>query len=251
VEQAVEGSLRRVFPTSLQPIQLAKAGARAMEQAQVIGIDGREVPNRYDLRLAPPDLERFGEYADALARQVGEYLTGYAEERGLQPVAPIQVHLVADQALRVGSVIADARFVDLAPEVRSHVDAAVEGTRRLLLADVAAARASAPPAQQSLVLRDADGQSYPLEPRNGLVRLGRATDNDIVLESPRVSRYHAQLRCVDNSWLVYDLESTNGTYVDGQRLASTRPAALRRGSRLRLGDQDLEVATSGRTRGPR
>ena len=38
MEQAIEGSLRRVFPTSLQPIQLAKAAARAMEQAQIVGV---------------------------------------------------------------------------------------------------------------------------------------------------------------------------------------------------------------------
>jgi len=44
VEQAVEGSLRRVLPTHLQPVQLAKAAARAMEEAQIIGVRGAEVP---------------------------------------------------------------------------------------------------------------------------------------------------------------------------------------------------------------
>src|SRR5437764_7624807 len=96
MEQAVEGSLRRVFPTPLQPVQLAKAAARAMEQAQVIGILGPEVPNRYELHLAPTDLARFGDYSSTLVRQVGEYLTDYARERGLQPVADIQVHVTED-----------------------------------------------------------------------------------------------------------------------------------------------------------
>ena len=48
MEQAVEGSLRRVFPTTLQPVQLAKAAARAMEEAQVVGLRGAEVPNCTD-----------------------------------------------------------------------------------------------------------------------------------------------------------------------------------------------------------
>ena len=44
MEQAVEGSLRRVFPTAPQPVQLAKAAARAMEQAQVISLRGAKCP---------------------------------------------------------------------------------------------------------------------------------------------------------------------------------------------------------------
>ena len=65
MEQAVEGSLRRVFPTTVQPVQLAKAAARAMEEAQLIGLHGAEVPNSYRLRLAPSDLERFQQGAPA------------------------------------------------------------------------------------------------------------------------------------------------------------------------------------------
>src|SRR5215211_311078 len=85
-EQAVEGSLRRVFPTALQPVQLAKAAARAMEDAQVIGVRGREVPNSYRLRLAPADLQRFADYRATLARELTTYLVDYARERGLRPV---------------------------------------------------------------------------------------------------------------------------------------------------------------------
>ena len=62
MEQAVEGSLRRVFPAQLQPVQIAKAAARAMEDTQVVGIAGVEVPNRYQVSLSPADVERFGDY---------------------------------------------------------------------------------------------------------------------------------------------------------------------------------------------
>src|SRR6185437_5109214 len=87
MEQAVEGSLRRVFPTSLQPVQLAKAAARAMEQAQVIGVHGPQVPNSYRLRLAPADLERFATYRASLSQELAQYLVDYAHERGLRPIA--------------------------------------------------------------------------------------------------------------------------------------------------------------------
>ena len=139
MEQAVEGSLRRVFPTPLQPVQLAKAAARAMEQAQVVGVRGPEVPNRYELRVAPTDLERFGEYSRALADQVRTYLEDYARERGLRMIAEPRVEVVPDAGQRRGTVRASARFADLAPGVQHEIDEAAEGTRRLGLADLAAA----------------------------------------------------------------------------------------------------------------
>ena len=96
MEQAVEGSLRRVFPTTLQPVQLAKAAARAMEEAQVVGLLGAEVPNVYRLRLAPDDLARFSEYTATLSRELSRYLVDYARERRLRPVGEPQVELTVD-----------------------------------------------------------------------------------------------------------------------------------------------------------
>src|SRR5438309_8281495 len=102
MEQAVEGSLRRVFPIAVQPVQLAKAAARAMEEAQVIGLRGAQVPNRYRLRLAPGDLERFAEYRNSLSRELAQYLTDYAHERGLRPITAPSVELIPDARVRGG-----------------------------------------------------------------------------------------------------------------------------------------------------
>src|SRR5712691_9667494 len=243
MEDAVEGSLRRVFQTTIQPVQLAKAAARAMEEAQLIGLHGAEVPNSYRLRLAPADLARFADYRVTLARELNAYLLEYARDRGLRPIAEPRVELVEDRGVRAGSVRAEARFVDLAPARESEIEAAVAGTRRLRLADLAGARPSQPPQaiEGALWLTDRDGLRFALEPPMGVVRVGRAADNEIAIDNQRVSRYHAQLRWVESSWLVYDLDSTNGTFVDGQRVAPTQPRVLGPGAQLRLGDHDLEI----------
>ena len=242
VEQAVEGSLRRVFPTAVQPVQLAKAAARAMEDAQVIGLRGAEVPNKYDLLLAPDDLERFGDYATTLSGELSRYLAEYARDRGLRLVAEPRVELQPDADVHAGSVRAQARFVDLAPPTRREIDAAVEGTRRLRLADLAEARAASPAvSERGIWLEDRLGLRAPLDPQLGIVRLGRATDNDVVIANQRVSRYHAQLRWVESAWLVYDLDSTNGTFIDGERVFPSQPRPLRAGASLRLGDHELVV----------
>jgi hypothetical protein len=243
MEQAVEGSLRRVFPTSLQPIQLDKAAARAMEQAQVIGRRGREVPNVYELHVAPSDLARFGGYRQTLVDEVRAYLVEYAHARGLRPIGEPSIQLIEDPHVRAGSVQSRARFVGLSDVEQRDLADAVEGTRHLRLAELAAAEPARSPSGQppQLMLRDATGLQFSLDPALEVVRLGRGVDNDVVLASTHVSRYHAQLRWVESSWLVYDLDSTNGTWVDDDKLLSGQPRALRAGSRLRLGDHELEV----------
>ncbi|HEY2593458.1 MAG TPA: DUF3662 and FHA domain-containing protein [Chloroflexota bacterium] len=243
MEQAVEGSLRRVFPTSLQPILLDKAAARAMEQSQVVSRRGLEVANVYELYLAPSDLTRFGDYRATLSAEVRQYLVEYARERGLRPVGEISVQLSEDPKARAGSVQARARFVGLSTADQHDLDTAVEGTRRLRLADLAAAEQTHTPSSRGpeLLLTDGAGLHYPLDPGLEVVRLGRGLDNEVVLASSHVSRYHTQLRWVESTWLVYDLDSTNGTWLDQERLAAGQARALRAGSRLRLGDHELEV----------
>ncbi len=250
MEQAVEGSLRRVFPTTLQPVQLAKAAARAMEEGRVVGLRGAEVPNLYRLHLAPTDLERFGTYRQTLSRELAEYLIEYARDRGLRPIAEPSVALVGDVRVRKGRVRAEAQFADLPEDRRAEVEAAVGGTRRLRLAELAATdargsgRTDEADAGGGATLWLSGGEvRYALPPEWPLVRVGRAADNDLVVSQPRVSRYHAQLRQVESTWLVYDLDSTNGTFVDGQRVESSRPVRLSAASRsLRLGDVDLRVS---------
>lgn len=59
------------------------------------------------------------------------------------------------------------------------------------------------------------GKRFPITER---VRLGRGTDNDIVLPSPDVSRQHAELLQTGDGWIVRDLGSMNGTSVNGQEV---------------------------------
>jgi hypothetical protein len=251
LEQAVEGSLRRVFPTTVQPVQLAKAAARAMEAARVIGVAGPEVPNQYRLRLSAADMARFAEYSTVLTEQVARYLASYARERHLHAVSVLSVELVQDESVRSGSVRAEARFVGLPPGQERRLESAVEDTRRLRLADLESARASRTSAKgiEGWVLVDRFGVACALDPSTGLVRIGRAADNDLVIESKRVSRYHAQARWIQTSWLIYDLNSTNGTWLDEERVVAAQPRALHLGARVRLGDHELEIREGGR-RGP-
>jgi hypothetical protein len=50
-----------------------------------------------------------------------------------------------------------------------------------------------------------------------VVNIGRRLDNHIVIDDPRVSRYHCQIRAINKRFVVFDLNSTGGTFVNGQR----------------------------------
>lgn len=55
--------------------------------------------------------------------------------------------------------------------------------------------------------------------RQSVVNIGRRLENHIVINDPRVSRSHAQLRSSKGSYVIFDLNSTGGTYVNGQRIS--------------------------------
>ncbi len=57
---------------------------------------------------------------------------------------------------------------------------------------------------------------FPLE--TPVVNIGRRLDNTLVIDDPRVSRNHAQMRSVDGRYVIFDLNSTGGTFINGKRI---------------------------------
>lgn len=79
---------------------------------------------------------------------------------------------------------------------------------------------------------------YPLDRR---LTLGRGKDNDLRIQDPGVSRHHAVVSLVAEQIVLEDLNSTNGTFVNGERVSR---AALVSGDRIRLGRATLRVVAA-------
>ena len=60
---------------------------------------------------------------------------------------------------------------------------------------------------------------YPLV--KAVISIGRRLENDLVIDDPRVSRNHAQLRALEGHYVLFDLSSTGGTFVNGSRIHET------------------------------
>ncbi len=92
---------------------------------------------------------------------------------------------------------------------------------------------SSPEAGDAWSLNSADGKSSPLVA--GVTKIGRGEGNDLQIDTLKVSRFHAELRLSDGVLEVVDLGSTNGTFVNGERLAPREPRALNPGDEVCFG----------------
>jgi len=72
-------------------------------------------------------------------------------------------------------------------------------------------------------------------------RLGAESDNDLILNDPYISKYHARMRWDGAVWWVEDLGSANGSMVDGQICLPSQPRPMRSGDHLKLGDMLFEL----------
>ena len=77
------------------------------------------------------------------------------------------------------------------------------------------------------------------------VTLGRGDECDIVVKDPNWSRRHAAIHCEDGSFVIDDLGSANGTYVNGRRVQGREPEPLFFGATITIGDT-LLTFTYGR-----
>jgi putative peptide zinc metalloprotease protein len=105
----------------------------------------------------------------------------------------------------------------------------------------------APPIPRLLALTFQSGPEPPLLESNllspfvmtpGVTSIGRMTDNSVILSDAQVSRHHAVIqRDETGRYLVEDLQSTNGTFLNGTRLRT--PSTIKAGDLLKIGDTEL------------
>lgn len=74
-------------------------------------------------------------------------------------------------------------------------------------------------------------------------RIGRSNDNDIVVFDSQCSRFHAQIELLDSGYVLSDQGSTNGTFLNGQRLS--QPARLQAGDVITIGETSYQVVRKG------
>lgn len=80
------------------------------------------------------------------------------------------------------------------------------------------------------------GASNSFQLAKDVVAVGRSSGNDVALDAASVSRYHVTLSRENGQIVLRDLDSVNGTYVDGKRIQANEPILLRGGEEILVGD---------------
>jgi hypothetical protein len=109
--------------------------------------------------------------------------------------------------------------------------------------------ATQPISRNRLTIRHLDGhvESRALPGADKPIRIGRGTDNDFIIDDPRVSRHHAQIRRAEAGLEVLDLGSANGTTIDALELSPNEWYPLKVGQTLTMGGTHIVWEQLGAT----
>ena len=199
LEQLVEGVFARASRGGLQPVELGRRMSREMDLERTVGVRGLVAPNHFIIELSSQDHERFGAFGGALEQELAEGAREHARGEGYRFLGSVVVELRAESSLPAGVF-----------RVGATIEATAGGLRPSLLLP--------------------DGRRVTMEDQP--LQIGRLPESAVVVNDPNASRRHAELVRRDGAVVLVDLDSTNGTLVNG---APVKEAPLSDGDEVTIG----------------
>jgi hypothetical protein len=222
VGSAVEGFFAGAFRSPVQPAEVAKALGRAMEDGRMAGVGKIYVPVAYTVALSRADAENLRGFTPVLAGELATYLVERAREQGYHLASKPMVAFIEHEDLKLGRfrVSAEHAPADGPAEVPPMARPATPPYDYERDTFGEAANAAAPLGTIATVTVGETGHDVALRGDRAIV--GRLQDCDICLSDANVSRRHAEFFVMDGDWFVQDLDSTNGTMLNGEPVTRTR-----------------------------
>ena len=237
LEAFVEGAFSRAFKSRVQPVELARKLAKEMEDHQVVSISRTYVPNEYVVFLSPRDREQFSSYEGALKKELSDYLLEHARGEGLALVTRPTVDFKTDERLGLGEFGIQAHLIQPPDEDIGEMEPQpADYGHTMVYSPTAEARRLVETPGLGRALLVANGHRTVLG--GARVVLGRSRDCDVVLDDKNVSRRHAELVRHGDGFVLRDLDSTNGSAVNGRRV---RQADVKAGDLISLGTVTLRL----------
>jgi FHA domain-containing protein len=231
----------RAFSSEVQPVELARKLAKEMDAHKTASVSRVYVPNEYTVYLSSADRKQFADYEASLATELCEYLAEHARREGYVLLTAPIVLMETDDDLAVGEFgIAtrmaqrDAARGEPTPAPRLESGATMVYKPRTPVPPGGVPTPEDVALAQEIVTLTMDGVRHEVDKRRFV--LGRSKDCDIQLADPNASRRHAELRQEGSAYWLIDLDSTNGSQVNGRRTAR---AKLESGDTITVGSTDL------------
>jgi Protein of unknown function (DUF3662)/FHA domain len=237
IERAVNGAFAKAFRSEVQPVEIASALRRECDdRAAIVGRDRTVVPNTFVVELGPADHARLGQWADALGDELGAVVVDHARSQHYGFVGPVGISFEQADDLDTGLFRVRSTTVRGERDEKPVASQLPDPSPAVRPVPGAVAPASAVPVAvpPPAVPVPTDGPTtFPVPPgppavfvqghryelTGEVAVIGRGAEADVVVDDAGVSRRHAELHLKDGKARVVDLGSTNGTYVNGERIS--------------------------------
>ncbi|GAA3028276.1 DUF3662 and FHA domain-containing protein [Microbacterium dextranolyticum] len=211
----MNSAFAKSFRSGIQPVEIAAALRTELDaKAAVVSRDRILAPNAFEVHMSPADAERMNSLGSALDNELHGLVETHAKTQGFAFAGPVTIVLAADAQMPTGTLRVDSQTAAGTVSWRGVVDI--------------------------------DGARHPLV--KGRTVIGRGTDADITLADAGTSRRHVEILWNGERAMVRDLGSTNGTLVDGQKVAE---APLPPDSVITIGRTDITFRVIAQSTPPR
>lgn len=235
----------------LQPVELAKELVKAMFRNKQISISQVYVPNIYRVYLHSSDWGPLASFGEVFLIELSKYLFAEAQREGYTFLSKPAIELHSDDTVNPREMIVEVDFddsidVDWGDGEEKEKDSPNESNWRESTTIFRDSVKTNLRGDESLgrisdyfleIIEGPDlGQSFKLPVTD--VYLGRHGQCDLVLHDPEISRRHLKITSGENGWWLDDLGSTNGSFVNGQRITHQTVAP---GDRIQIGQSLLVI----------
>jgi hypothetical protein len=239
IEGLFEGIFGRAFRTNVQPVELARKLVKEMDDHRTVSVSRVYVPNEYTVYLSTPDRDQFQSYEASLRNELQEYLAEHARRESYALLTPPTVSFETDEDLTIGEFGIATRVAQGRSGAAEQQPAPqLEAGATMVYKPRTPLPVEGPPADialaQEIVTLTVDGKRHEVDKRR--VVIGRSKECEIKLSDPNTSRRHAEVRQEGAAYWLVDLDSTNGSAVNGHRTAR---AKLESGDTITIGSTDL------------
>lgn len=210
LDRLVNGAFARAFRAEVQPIEIAAALHREMDDHAHAQPNSGVVPNYFLVELSTHDHSRLAKHADPIVTELITVIHEHANAQNYTITGPVEVIMSLDASLDTGvfRVTSETR-TEISAESAATV---LKSNPRFVTSD-----------GRELVITEA------------AARIGRGQDVNVHIDDPSVSRVHAEI-VLSNPPVIRDLNSTNGTFVNGKQV---NEAVLHDGAAVLLGTVHL------------
>ncbi len=199
LQSLIEVHLLKYLPGPVYQDRIAQRMAEALRRSlSTQNLEGQgELSNYHFLLVVHPSTMSQWQKDPRLLEGLTQVFRLVANEMGFQFASPPAITLAADPLLPIESL-----------DIRASKPEVVAETQDML------ANLEESPARAAFLIV---GGTKVFALDHAVTNIGRRLDNHLVVDDPRVSRYHAQIRYVRGRFIIFDLNSTGGTFVNGQR----------------------------------